>query len=468
MVNILDDNTIRRLKQRIVKVLDVIAVTLVFVLCWRFFYRGSIIAPLSFDEDFLIVFLFFALYYLIAHLYHGFLLYLGKGIELVYSQGLAALIADFFLYIVTALLLRHLVNPIPMALCFVLQLAVICIWTKAARTWFFTSFSQSRTVIIWFERPNIEYLLQHYHMNRHFKVTDILYVDECIADIADSLKDADTVFMCDLHSHDRNQIVKYCVQHGIQAYVFPRIGDVIMSNAEPLHLFHRPVLHIERYNPTPEYLFIKRFFDIILSATALVILSPVMIIVAIIIKKTDGGTVFYKQERLTKNGKPFKVLKFRSMRMDAEKDGVARLSYGDNDPRITPIGRFIRSVRIDELPQLFNILHGEMSIVGPRPERPEICEQYEKDLPEWPLRLQAKCGLTGYAQVYGQYNTTPYDKLLLDLMYISKPSLAEDLKIILATVKILFMPESTEGIAEGQTTAQSGPYINKQTEDEIL
>ena len=148
------------------------------------------------------------------------------------------------------------------------------------------------------------------------------------------------------------------------------------------------------------------------------------------------------------------------MRVDAEKDGVARLSTGENDSRITPVGKIIRACRVDELPQLFNILKGDLSIVGPRPERPEIASQYCEEMPEFALRLQAKAGLTGYAQVYGKYNTTPYDKLTMDLMYIAHPSIVEDLKIMLATVKILFLPESTEGIAEGQTTA-SGMDLGK-------
>ena len=221
-----------------------------------------------------------------------------------------------------------------------------------------------------------------------------------------------------------------------------------------MHMFHLPMLRLDRYSPSPEYLFIKRAMDIILSALALLIIWPVMVVTAICIKRTDGGPVFYRQCRLTKDGKPFDVLKFRSMRVDAEKDGVARLSTGDKDDRITPVGRVIRKVRIDELPQLINILRGDMSIVGPRPERPEIAAEYEKEMPEFRLRLQAKCGLTGYAQVYGKYNTTPYDKLQMDLMYIANPGLAEDLKIMFATVKILFMPESTEGVEEGQITAE--------------
>jgi lipopolysaccharide/colanic/teichoic acid biosynthesis glycosyltransferase len=201
------------------------------------------------------------------------------------------------------------------------------------------------------------------------------------------------------------------------------------------------------------YLLFKRLFDIAVAVVALVVLSPVMLITAAAVKLTDGGPVFYKQKRLTKNGKEFYVLKFRSMRQDAEKDGVARLSTGDADPRITPVGRVIRKLRIDELPQLFNILGGSMSIVGPRPERPEIAAQYAEELPEFNLRLQAKAGLTGYAQVYGKYNTTPYNKLQMDLMYIAHPSFFEDLRIIFATIKILFLPESTEGVAEGMETA---------------
>ena len=166
----------------------------------------------------------------------------------------------------------------------------------------------------------------------------------------------------------------------------------------------------------------------------------------------DHGPVFYRQVRLTKNGREFKILKFRSMTVNAEKDGIARLA-GKNDSRITKVGRFIRACRIDELPQLFNILMGDMSIVGPRPERPEIAKQYEETLPEFSLRLQVKAGLTGLAQVYGRYNTEPYYKLQMDLLYINEMSMLKDLQLILATIQILFMKESTQGIAQGQETA---------------
>ena len=131
------------------------------------------------------------------------------------------------------------------------------------------------------------------------------------------------------------------------------------------------------------------------------------------------------------------------MIVDAEKDGIARLSTGDNDDRITPIGKIVRKCRLDELPQLFNILFGQMSVVGPRPERPEIAAEYEKEMPEFSFRLIVKAGLTGYAQIMGKYDTTPYDKLRMDLMYIEKYSIMLDFKIILMTIKTMIFPGDT-------------------------
>lgn len=184
-----------------------------------------------------------------------------------------------------------------------------------------------------------------------------------------------------------------------------------------------------------------------------------MLITAIAVKVYDGGPVLYKQVRCTRGEKEFKILKFRSMRVDAEKDGVARLA-SKNDSRITPVGKIIRKVRLDELPQLFNILKGDMSFIGPRPERPEIIEQYKEDMPEFAFRMKVKAGLAGYAQVYGKYNTTPYDKLKLDLTYIENYTVWLDVKLMLLTLKILFVPESTEGVDESQTTA-----LKKQLEE---
>lgn len=464
--------TEHRTLQRFIKLLDVLAVGVPFAVAWIYYYSGKMQAPYYYWGNVLVITLYYIMYYLIAHLYGGFFIHISSISEIVYAQALAAIITNFLIYIVMWLLLYHLPNIPYMLLVLATQIGIIVLWAVSSHRWYFRHYPSKPTVIIYDETKDLEKLVSEYGLEAHFHVTANINVHDVFTKEDDpesknkprnSMEDkriekavgnAEVVFLSGLHSHERNQIVKYCVTHDIVTYTIPRIGDTLMAGAESMHLFHLPMLRLGRYNPKPEYLFFKRFFDILISGLVLVILSPLMIVLALIIR-SDGGTAFYRQKRLTKDGRIFEVLKFRSMRMDAEKDGVARLSTGENDPRITKVGRFIRSCRMDELPQLINILKGDMSIVGPRPERPEIAQQYKETLPEFDLRLQCRCGLTGYAQVYGKYNTTLYDKLLMDLMYISKPSLAEDFKICLATVKILFQKESTEGIAEGQTTASS-------------
>ena len=199
---------------------------------------------------------------------------------------------------------------------------------------------------------------------------------------------------------------------------------------------------------------IKRASDMLFSFLGLILASPLMLIIALCVKMCDKGPVFYRQTRLTQGSREFMIIKFRSMRVDAEEDGVARLS-SVHDERVTQVGRFLRAARLDELPQLINILQGDMSFVGPRPERPEITELYAEEFPEFHLRLLVKAGLTGYAQVWGKYNAPPYDKLQMDLIYIVNQSFFTDLKILFTTVKTLFTKESTQGIQEGQVTAKN-------------
>ncbi|WP_303226386.1 sugar transferase [uncultured Acidaminococcus sp.] len=445
----------KKIQQELLNGFNILLVTGAFWLCWSYFYASQITHPFYYVGNLIMVFLFGLFYYFTSHLYNGYSLPISRIYELVYSQALAALISDGILYLITILINRHYISFFPFVPTFLFQFFLITLWTVAAHQWYFREFPPKKTVVILGQGQNVDKLVKQYGMDVHFDVQSVVPVEECLKDIPGTIGQAEVVFCCGLRSHNRNLVTKYCVAHKIGTYVIPRIGDVIMDSAKKVHLFHLPMMAVQRYNPSPEFLFFKRLYDIVLSLVALVLFAPIMAAVAVAIKMTDGGDIFYRQARLTKDGKVFQVLKFRSMRMDAEKDGVARLSTGENDPRVTKVGRFIRAVRFDELPQLLNILKGDMAIVGPRPERPEISAQYAKAMPEWNLRLQAKCGLTGYAQVYGQYNTTPYDKLLLDLMYIAKPSLFEDFKIIFATVKILFMKDSTEGVAEGQVTAET-------------
>ena len=440
---------------RIIKTLDAVLMTVPFALCWYSYYAKHIASPFYAKGDYLVVALFFVLFIIFGRVYDAFLMSMQRISEIVYAQFLAAAVSDFIMYIVIWLLSKHLPNILPGVAALIGQVILAAVWAYNAHHAYFKIFPPQATAVIYDTRQGTEKLIGKYGLDSKYKVVLTATADECIANLA-MLDGVSTVFMSGIHSHDRNVILKYCVENNIGTFVIPRIGDTIMSGAYPMHMFHLPMLKVGRYHPQPEYLFIKRLLDIVISAVALVVLSPIFLITAIVIKATDHGPVFYKQIRLTKDGKEFGILKFRSMRVDAEKDGVARLSSGDHDDRITPVGKVIRACRIDELPQLVNILKGELSIVGPRPERPEIAAQYCEEMPEFSLRLQAKAGLTGYAQIYGKYNTTPYDKLVMDLMYIAHPSIVEDLKIMFATVKILFMPESTEGVSEGQTTAMSG------------
>ena len=436
---------------RIVKLLNVTMITIPFALCWFLYYAQRTEAPFYAKGNYLIIALFIVLYTVFGRVYDAFLMSMQRIAEVVYEQFLAAAVSDFVMYIVIWLLTKHLPNILPGVVALGGQVLLSTVWATYAHKWYFAVFPPQTTAVIYDGRQGIERLIGQYGLDKKYDVQLAISAEDCIANLA-ILDGMETVFMSGIHSHDRNIILKYCIDKGINVFVIPRIGDTIMSGAHHMHMFHLPVLRVGRYMASPEYLFVKRLMDIVVSLVGLVILSPLFLITAIAVK-SDGGPAFYKQVRLTKDGKQFEILKFRSMRVDAEKDGVARLSTGDKDDRITKVGHIIRACRLDELPQLLNILKGDLSIVGPRPERPEIAAQYCEEMPEFALRLQAKAGLTGYAQVYGKYNTTPYDKLQMDLMYIAHPSLIEDLKIMLATVKILFMPESTEGVAEGATTA---------------
>lgn len=448
------DNRNKILYIDIFKTINTLIISALFGCGWIFYYNYLAKSKYSIPASMVFVVLYAIVFTTYADIYKALDFYICRISELVYSQFLSILVTNAIFYVIMWLLIKgsSMPNAVPLLIVMAAQMLFSVIWSFASHKWYFGIFPPKETAIIYDMREDVEQLIKDHRMESNFHVCKVISARECLEKGVD-LKGIETVFICGVHSHDRNIIIKYCVNNHIESYVIPRIGDVLMGSASRVNMLHLPMLRVSHYEPNISYVVVKRFFDIMLSAIALIILSPIILVTSIAVKASDGGPVFYKQCRYTKDGKTFDVLKFRSMRVDAEKDGVARLSTGDNDDRVTPVGRFIRKVRIDELPQLINVLKGEMSIVGPRPERPEIAAEYEKDLPEFSLRLQAKAGLTGYAQVYGKYNTTPYDKLQMDLMYIAKPSLMEDLRIMFATVKILFLPESTEGIAEDKTNA---------------
>lgn len=284
-----------------------------------------------------------------------------------------------------------------------------------------------------------------YRIRETIRYVSDTYVSESnFEEVKQKILNYKAVVICRLESSVRNDLLKFCYENDIEVYLPPRISDIMIRGAKDLDQFDSPLIICRNCTLTESQQFIKRIIDIAISVIGIIVLSPVMLAIAIAIKAYDGGPVLFKQKRVTLNEKVFDIYKFRSMIIDAEKDDRV-IPATENDPRITPVGKIIRKLRFDELPQLFNILKGDMSFVGPRPERVEHHESYTKQIPEFPFRTKVKAGLTGYAQVMGKYNTSPYDKLLLDLVYIQKFSFFLDFRLILLTFKVIFIKESTEG-----------------------
>ena len=281
---------------------------------------------------------------------------------------------------------------------------------------------------------------------RLFHIHSKVSAENGLEEIEAAIDCSETVILYQIDYSLREELIYYCINQRKVFYVTPTITDIVASGFENRHFIDSPLMKHGCYQESLMMAFLKRSMDIGVSLFGLVITLPITLITMIAIKLEDGGTVFFRQERYTKDWKKFHIIKFRSMIMDAEKEGD--MLCGINDNRVTKVGAVIRRFRIDEIPQLVNVLRGDMALVGPRPERVENVEKYTKELPQFAYRLQVKSGLTGYAQLYGKYNTSAYDKLRLDLIYIENRSLILDLKLIMLTLKMLFIPESTEGFSD--------------------
>ena len=297
-----------------------------------------------------------------------------------------------------------------------------------------------------------ELVLHVNERSERYVITEVISVSEGMEKLTERIADHDAILISDLPAETRNDILKYCYAIDKRIYMLPKITDIIVSSSDQIHLFDNVAYISKNYGLAQDQRIFKRAMDIVVSFVLIVLTSWLMILIAAAIRIGDGGPAFYRQDRLTIGGKVFKIIKFRSMRVDAEKMGPQLSTV--HDPRITKVGRVLRAAHLDELPQLFNVLKGDMSMVGPRPERPEIFNEYINHVPEFQFRLKVKAGLTGYAQVYGRYNSTPYNKLRLDLTYIQNYSIWLDIKCMVMTVKILFQKEAREGINDDQKTAQ--------------
>ncbi len=401
---------------------------------WAFFRRGNI----------LMIALYFVLLYIFSRIYGALKIDISKVGDIVYSQGLTTFMVDFIMYFVMSLVARGMVRVVPMLIMYLIQMGIIVIWAYVAAFLYKTLYPPRDMVVIYSYHSATNLVWKMAVRDDQFHVCEAISVDRGMEYIKERIDQYDGAIICDISGSLRNDILKYCYDANKYTYVMPKISDIIIRSGENVHLFDTPLLLLRNTGLTFERKVLKRFMDILLCTIALLAVGWLMILVAIGIKIEDGGPVFYKQDRVTKDGKVFQIIKFRSMIVNAEADGKAHPAVTD-DERITKIGKITRATRFDEMPQIFNILKGDMSIVGPRPERVENVEEYTRDIPEFKYRLKVKAGLTGYAQIYGKYNTTAYDKLKLDLYYIENYSIRTDLRLIFMTVKVLFMKESTEG-----------------------
>lgn len=402
---------------------------------YRFFRRGN----------WLMISLYGILLIFFMNTYGGFKVgYLKKG-NLIYSQILSLLFTNVFTYFQIAVIDKRFVNPMYIIIMTFGGACFIVVWTLLFQMLYSGMFPPRQMLFVQGQRRDYHLMDKINSREDKYEICEVISYKSDINEIIEKLLCYDAVILGDMPSHERNLILKYCYNLGIRSYSVPKISDVLLRSSDELNLFDTPLLLSRNIGLSIEQRWMKRIEDITIATLMLILFSPIFLVSAIGIKCTDGGPVFYKQERLTKDGKHFMIYKFRTMVVNAEKKTGPVLA-GENDPRILPIGRVLRMTRMDELPQILNILRGEMSVVGPRPERPELAEEIEAKIPEFSYRLKVKAGLTGYAQVYGKYNTTSYDKLKLDLMYIRKYSLLLDLKLILMTPKIMLLKESTEGI----------------------
>ncbi|MCM1268694.1 MAG: sugar transferase [Bacteroidales bacterium] len=401
----------------------------------------------------LMILIYFVLLFFFASMYGALKIGYLKPTDVFISEVFSLLIVNVISYFQISLMANWIVAVRPIAETMLIQAVISAVWVYVCNACYYKAFPPRDILIVHGERP-IDDIVSKFESRRDkYRIEKTMNVSEGMEAVKREINEKyGAVVLWDIPVDERNELLKLCYSRSIRVYMMPRISDVLVKGADQLHLFDTPVYLTREYSLKVEQRLAKRLIDLICSILLLVIASPFMLVTALAIKLYDGGPVFYKQIRCTRDRKEFYILKFRSMRVDAEKDGVARLA-SKNDSRITPVGKFIRATRIDELPQLINILKGEMSFIGPRPERPEIIEQYLEEMPEFAFRMKVKAGLAGYAQVYGKYNTTPYDKLKLDLTYIEQYSVWLDLKLMMLTLKILIKPESTEGVEGDQTTA---------------
>lgn len=440
----------KRLIMFVLGLLMVVVLGIAYGYVWHTHYLYLVVYPFLGKGNLLVIAVYMILLAFFFQVYSGFKFGYLKFGDILLSQILSIIITNFITYLQISLIGRTFLGITPMIVLTVVDIFITAAWSCIASIIYHKMYPPHNTLMIYGSKMADSLERKMRKRSDKYQIKDVVDVNIGLDRLEKMMESYDAVLICDVKTEMRNKILKFCFEKSIRTYITPKISDIIVRSADDIHLFDTPLLLCRNTGLNFEQRVMKRIMDLVISIIILAVTSPLILLTAIAIKVCDGGPVFFKQKRCTIHGNVFEILKFRSMIVDAEKPGMV-IPAKDRDPRITPVGRIIRATRIDELPQLINVLKGEMSIVGPRPERIEHVAKYSEKIPEFSYRLKVKGGLTGYAQVMGKYNTTAYDKLKLDLMYIENYSIALDIKLLLMTVKIVFSKESTEGFEETES-----------------
>ncbi len=437
----------KRIFRFLIKVILIISQTAVFSYAWLTSYNDLIVVPFVQKGNWFFYLVYAILLSIFLNSFDGLKYGTYRKTNIMLSQVLATLATTFIIYLQIVLLAAKFLSVIPLLYMLVVDVGIIYLLCVGGETLMQTLFPKRKVLLLYDEYSPEPFVEKMKLRKDKFKVDNIVNVNVGFEEIETLITEAESVILYDIHAEMRNKVLKSCFKNDVRAYTTTKVSDILVRGAECVHLFDTPLLLCRNIGLSFEQRLIKRTMDILVSAVLLVITSPIFLISALAIKFYDGGPVFFRQDRGTIGGKVFRIHKFRSMIVDAEKDGLSHPAEQE-DTRITPVGKVLRACRMDELPQLIDVLMGNMSLVGPRPERVEHIKQYTEEIPEFDFRLKVRGGITGYAQLYGKYNTSAYDKLQLDLMYIENYSFSLDIKLLLMTVKILFMKESTEGFSK--------------------
>jgi len=426
--------------------------TVIYAYLWNTLYESRIQIPFFRRGNWAMVYAYPLMLMVFGKIFGIYNVAVARRVDMVFSNIFNVFVTDTVIYFILVALVRTYPDVKPLLILFLAEAVISVIWVISVKALNNLIFPPHNLLLIHGNYSLKDLVVHVNERSERYTIAEEIDVSKGMNEIIARINRYDAVLISDLPAETRNDILKYCYNIGKRIYMLPKITDIIISSSAQIHLFDNVAFISKNYGLSQDQRIVKRVMDIFVSGIMIALTSWLMGIIALAIKISDKGPVFYTQDRLTIDGKVFEIIKFRSMIVDAEKMG-AQLST-KHDPRITKVGRILRATHMDELPQLFNVFIGEMSMVGPRPERPEIFREYTENVPEFNFRLKAKAGLTGYAQVYGRYNSTPYNKLRLDLTYIQNYSIWLDIKCMVMTVKILFQPEAREGIDDSKKTAQ--------------